>query len=92
MEKRSARWDYCGRLSEPDDREDGGTYLFIFEGDPKRIIYVGEADVFKNRWEKHLSCFKQGARAIWRVTTREDVYKLMAFDDHYTSWEQYSRE
>jgi hypothetical protein len=75
-----ATWLPSGRLSQLVTDFGGGVYLFIHDGSPRRIIYVGTAKQssgFTPRWCKHLSLFACGGRTVWRPSEETDVYTLM---------------
>ena len=79
-------WRKCGLLSDESFEEhSGGTYLMIYEGNPKRIFYVGKADDFGGRWKYHrTTLLRDHASTFWRVMVNEDIYDLMAYKDSPT--------
>ncbi len=80
MERYDASWRDAGRLAKLETDFSGGVYLFVHEGPPRRIIYVGTAKQssgFTRRWCQHLSLFAEGGRTVWRPRDETDVYTLM---------------
>ena len=78
-----ATWEDAGRLSMLETDFSGGVYLFIHEGPPRRVVYVGTAQQvsgFTRRWCEHLRLFKTGGRTLWRPKDTTDVYSLMTLE------------
>ena len=72
-------WSYNGTLDAPLNNQDGGVYLLIFKGNPKRIIYVGTTNCFNRRYKQHKKGYLEGNRTVWKVSsTSEDIYELMS--------------
>jgi hypothetical protein len=93
MEKYDATWRDAGRLAKLETDFSGGVYLFVHEGPPRRIIYVGTAKQssgFSRRWCQHLSLFAEGGRTVWRPRDETDVYKLMTIEPEHC--EPYCRD
>lgn len=53
-------------------RENGGLYIWIFKGKPRRVTYVGEASKFVERFTTHFSNI---------LTGRYNTYKMDEGDD-----------
>ncbi len=73
-------WEDSGTLSRLEVSFDSGVYLFVYQGGPDRVVYVGTAESsngFAQRWFDHLKLFNQGGRTVWRPGTNEDIYNLM---------------
>lgn len=80
METYKTTWREAGRLSRLETDFSGGVYLFVHDGPPRRIIYVGTAkrsSGFTRRWCEHLSLSDIGGRTVWRTSEATDVYTLM---------------
>lgn len=84
-------WKKCGTLADIDDslvKSDKGVYIFVFEGNPNRIIYVGTAfRTFKIRWEEHKQHLRVGGFSIFRPLQKKtgdfhniDIYDSMKYD------------
>ncbi|TRX49312.1 hypothetical protein FNH22_27180 [Fulvivirga sp. M361] len=71
-------WKYGGILDDYSVSSNGGVYLLVFKGSPKRIIYVGTTKSFQRRMAQHKSGYLIGNRTIWRLTSSEDIYELMS--------------
>lgn len=55
----------------------GGLYLWVFKGNPQRIRYIGEADVFKNRFSNGYKSYMQnithGLYTAVNCSTQKDL-------------------
>ena len=71
-------WKYNGTLENTISNSNGGVYLLVFKGAPKRIIYVGTTKCFYRRLNQHKEGYLKGNRTIWRVSNSEDIYELMS--------------
>lgn len=78
-------WVENGNLDNPNPSLEKGVYMFVFEGNPSRIVYVGTCfhkNGFNHRWKEHHDSFKCGQRTVWRISDKEDIYKLMSNHNH----------
>lgn len=73
-------WEYNGTLKEIDSTNNMGVYLLIYNGTPKRIIYLGTTNSFNRRLYEHQEGMLTGKRAVWRTSTDKDIYELMSFE------------
>ncbi len=79
-------WQSCGTMEKPDVSRLGpsrgvyGVYVFVFDNgsSPRRIVYVGTAEAFEDRWKQHRCAFFNGERTIWKPDSVEDIYRLMS--------------
>lgn len=71
-------WKYGDTLSNFSVSINGGVYLLIFKGTPKRIIYVGATNSFQRRMSQHKAAYQIGNRTIWKTSPSEDIYELMS--------------
>jgi predicted GIY-YIG superfamily endonuclease len=72
-------WKYGNVLNNYSVSSNGGVYLLVFKGSPKRIIYVGTTNSFPRRMAQHKSGYLIGNRTIWKTTNSEDIYELMSY-------------
>lgn len=72
-------WHYANTLADPHlaSPSVGGAYLFVFDGPPRRVVYVGTARVFSDRLGDHRKAFAAGKRTMWRPGGG-DVYRLLS--------------
>jgi len=86
------KWEHCGYLGDDQKQkpwkhgDEKGVYLWVFQGKPHRIIYVGTAGFkksesvaintsFAKRWKAGT---KEGEYFVFRASKDDDVYKIMS--------------
>jgi hypothetical protein len=52
--------------------KNGGIYLWIFDGTPNRVCYIGEAGFFSDRLEQHKSNFEKAYYSYYNIEKSED--------------------
>ena len=77
-------WKFKGTLDNCLSSTEKGVYILIFNGSPKRIVYVGTTNNFSRRIEEHRTGYLRGNRTIWRVSLNEDIYELMSYQGNYS--------
>jgi predicted GIY-YIG superfamily endonuclease len=76
--------------SIPKEGRVGGVYLLVFKGTPKRVIYVGQTQDFRERLKQHWDAFLSGKRSIWRVEDNQDIYELMSYNGEKEAYKYYA--
>lgn len=71
-------WRYGNTLDKFSVDSSKGVYLLIFNGNPKRVIYVGTTNSFSRRMFQHKAAYLNGRRTIWKISNSEDIYELMS--------------
>ncbi|MBO3098279.1 hypothetical protein [Gelidibacter pelagius] len=71
-------WNLCNTLDDFSENSNGGVYLLVFKGSPKRIIYVGTTHCFSKRLLQHKIGYLNGNRTLWKTSLSEDIYELMS--------------
>jgi len=62
-------------------RENGGLYIWIFKGKPRRVTYVGEATNFEKRFAIHFSSILTGRWNTYKMDEGDDFVNYLY--DHY---------
>jgi hypothetical protein len=72
-------WKRCGTLANPTKEQNHGTYLLVYDGQPKRVFYAGTATSlsFIDRWNQHKQALREGLFTLWRDIEPGDIYELM---------------
>lgn len=55
----------------------GGLYVWIWNGKPPRVIYIGEARNFTNRFKTHMSKLLGGEYTVFRMARDDDFIEFV---------------
>ncbi|MFC1730392.1 hypothetical protein ACFL6I_08660 [candidate division KSB1 bacterium] len=88
-----ATWEYCGTHSNKIELDRMGTFIYMFRGIPKRIIYVGtcHSRLFHVEWATHTKNMWGGKYTIWRASVYEDIYNLISYHNEPDMVEYYKK-
>lgn len=80
--KITINWDNVINVKEIDGCYDylhdhGGVYLWIFQGSPRRVSYIGEAKQFYSRYISHIANFVSGLNVCFNAGADDDLVKFL---------------
>jgi len=92
MTKLILNWNNAGTLNDIKKIDDQcAVYVFVYSGNPKRIIYVGTSTTQQQRWKDERGQLLDGLGTVFRVQENADIYDLMCYKDKGDPIEYYKK-